>query len=85
MEDDAKAIVAQILSVVAFCHLQGIVHRDLKPEVKSWTSINIIIFISDIISFQFSTHYYVESTLLKFLLWTINRIFSSPVKMKVLL
>ena len=33
MEEDAKAIVVQILSVVAFCHLQGVVHRDLKPEV----------------------------------------------------
>jgi len=32
-EDDAKVIVVQILSVVAFCHLQGVVHRDLKPEV----------------------------------------------------
>lgn len=32
-EDDAKAIVVQILSVVSFCHLQGVVHRDLKPEV----------------------------------------------------
>ncbi|XP_058086885.1 CDPK-related kinase 3 isoform X1 [Magnolia sinica] len=31
-EEDAKAIVMQILSVVAFCHLQGVVHRDLKPE-----------------------------------------------------
>ncbi|KAL7183507.1 hypothetical protein ACSBR2_025830 [Camellia fascicularis] len=31
-EKDAKAIVIQILSVVAFCHLQGVVHRDLKPE-----------------------------------------------------
>ncbi|KAG9452585.1 hypothetical protein H6P81_005489 [Aristolochia fimbriata] len=31
-EDDAKFIVVQILSVVAFCHLQGVVHRDLKPE-----------------------------------------------------
>lgn len=34
MENDAKAIVTQILKVVAFCHLQGVVHRDLKPEVK---------------------------------------------------
>ncbi|KAI8030030.1 CDPK-related kinase 4 [Camellia lanceoleosa] len=31
-EEDAKTIVIQILSVVAFCHLQGVVHRDLKPE-----------------------------------------------------
>lgn len=31
-EEDAKAIVVQILGVVAFCHLQGVVHRDLKPE-----------------------------------------------------
>nr|XP_010933744.1 CDPK-related kinase 3 isoform X1 [Elaeis guineensis] len=31
-EEDAKVIVVQILSIVAFCHLQGVVHRDLKPE-----------------------------------------------------
>ncbi|XP_042388586.1 CDPK-related protein kinase-like [Zingiber officinale] len=31
-EEDAKAIVIQILSVIVFCHLQGVVHRDLKPE-----------------------------------------------------
>ncbi|XP_071698154.1 CDPK-related kinase 3-like isoform X1 [Rutidosis leptorrhynchoides] len=31
-EADAKMIIVQILSVVAFCHLQGVVHRDLKPE-----------------------------------------------------
>ncbi|GFZ06357.1 calcium-dependent protein kinase (CDPK) family protein [Actinidia rufa] len=31
-EEGAKTIVIQILSVVAFCHLQGVVHRDLKPE-----------------------------------------------------
>lgn len=31
-EEDAKTIVVQIMSVVAFCHLQGVVHRDLKPE-----------------------------------------------------
>ncbi|OVA02010.1 Protein kinase domain [Macleaya cordata] len=31
-EEDAKAVMVQILSVVAFCHLQGVVHRDLKPE-----------------------------------------------------
>ncbi|KAG6483640.1 hypothetical protein ZIOFF_060292 [Zingiber officinale] len=31
-EEDAKAIVIQILSVIVFCHLQGVVHRDLKQE-----------------------------------------------------
>ncbi|XP_051121271.1 CDPK-related kinase 6-like [Andrographis paniculata] len=31
-EVDARNIVAQMLSIVAFCHLQGVVHRDLKPE-----------------------------------------------------
>ncbi|KAK4745285.1 hypothetical protein SAY87_011597 [Trapa incisa] len=31
-EEDAKLIVVQILSIAAFCHLQGVVHRDLKPE-----------------------------------------------------
>ncbi|XP_038875256.1 CDPK-related kinase 4 [Benincasa hispida] len=31
-EQESKTIVVQILSVVAFCHLQGVVHRDLKPE-----------------------------------------------------
>ncbi|XVE60959.1 hypothetical protein DITRI_Ditri06bG0002700 [Diplodiscus trichospermus] len=31
-EEDAKSVMIQILSVVAFCHLQGVVHRDLKPE-----------------------------------------------------
>ncbi|CAL5430680.1 unnamed protein product [Camellia sinensis] len=31
-EEDAKAIMVQILSMVAYCHLQGVVHRDLKPE-----------------------------------------------------
>ncbi|XP_052192913.1 CDPK-related kinase 3-like [Diospyros lotus] len=39
-EDDAKLIVVQILSVVAFCHLQGVVHRDLKPENFLFTSRN---------------------------------------------
>ncbi|RRT76275.1 hypothetical protein BHM03_00033025 [Ensete ventricosum] len=42
-EEDAKEIVVQILSVVAFCHLQGVVHRDLKPEnflftTKDWNA-----------------------------------------------
>lgn len=32
-EEDAKAIMVQILRVTAYCHLQGVVHRDLKPEV----------------------------------------------------
>ncbi|KAF5752918.1 CROOKED family protein [Tripterygium wilfordii] len=31
-EIDAKAVLIQILNVVAFFHLQGVVHRDLKPE-----------------------------------------------------
>lgn len=37
-EGDAKVIIVQILSVVAFCHLQGVVHRDLKPENFLFTS-----------------------------------------------
>ncbi|KAK9154390.1 hypothetical protein Sjap_001870 [Stephania japonica] len=31
-EEDAKAVLVQILSIVSYCHLQGVVHRDLKPE-----------------------------------------------------
>ncbi|KAH6791567.1 CDPK-related kinase 3 [Perilla frutescens var. hirtella] len=37
-EEEAKLIIVQILSVVAFCHLQGVVHRDLKPENFLFTS-----------------------------------------------
>ncbi|KAI9113432.1 hypothetical protein K1719_015359 [Acacia pycnantha] len=37
-EDDAKAVMIQILNVVAFCHFQGVVHRDLKPENFLFTS-----------------------------------------------
>ena len=44
-EEDAKAVMVQILSVVAFCHLQGVVHRDLKPEViDSYVSCIMIIY-----------------------------------------
>ncbi|KAG6719930.1 hypothetical protein I3842_03G032500 [Carya illinoinensis] len=32
-EDDAKVVMVQILSVVAYCHLQSAVHRDLKSEI----------------------------------------------------
>ncbi|KAG6423360.1 hypothetical protein SASPL_113754 [Salvia splendens] len=39
-EDEAKLIIVQILSVVAFCHIQGVVHRDLKPENFLFTSIS---------------------------------------------
>lgn len=31
-EEEAKAIMVQIVSVAAYCHLQGVVHRDFKPE-----------------------------------------------------
>ncbi|XP_051133688.1 CDPK-related protein kinase-like isoform X2 [Andrographis paniculata] len=31
-EDDAKAIIIQILNAVAFLHLHGLVHSDLQPE-----------------------------------------------------
>lgn len=44
-EDDAKAVMVQILNVVAFCHLQGVVHRDLKPEVMSQG--NLMVFDGD--------------------------------------
>lgn len=37
-EEDAKAVMVQILSVTAYCHLQGVVHRDLKPENFLYTS-----------------------------------------------
>ncbi|XP_058186824.1 CDPK-related kinase 5-like [Rhododendron vialii] len=37
-EDEAKAVLVQILNVVSFCHLQGVVHRDLKPENFLFTS-----------------------------------------------
>lgn len=37
-EEDAKAVMVQILGVVAYCHLQGVVHRDLKPENFLFTS-----------------------------------------------
>ena len=41
-EDDAKAVLIQILNVVSFCHLQGVVHRDLKPEVGDFTKLTLL-------------------------------------------
>ncbi|KAK4769182.1 hypothetical protein SAY86_027332 [Trapa natans] len=37
-EEDAKVVMVQILTAVAFCHLQGVVHRDLKPENFLYTT-----------------------------------------------
>ncbi|KAL3580554.1 hypothetical protein D5086_018389 [Populus alba] len=37
-EDEAKAVMVQILNVIAFCHLQGVVHRDLNLENFLYTS-----------------------------------------------
>ncbi|KAK4777492.1 hypothetical protein SAY87_017679 [Trapa incisa] len=37
-EEDAKDVMVQILTAVAFCHLQGVVHRDLKPENFLYTA-----------------------------------------------
>ncbi|GMH18210.1 hypothetical protein Nepgr_020051 [Nepenthes gracilis] len=31
-EEDTKVVMVQILSAVAYGHIQGVVHRDLKPE-----------------------------------------------------
>uniref|UniRef100_A0A3Q7IGU4 Protein kinase domain-containing protein n=1 Tax=Solanum lycopersicum TaxID=4081 RepID=A0A3Q7IGU4_SOLLC len=33
-EDDAKAVMVQLLSVVSYCHLQQVVHRDLKGQLN---------------------------------------------------
>lgn len=45
-EEDAKIIMVQILSVAAYCHLQGVVHRDLKPEVYPLVSPVMLFFAS---------------------------------------
>ncbi|KAJ0610885.1 putative protein kinase CAMK-CDPK family [Helianthus annuus] len=37
-EEDAKAVMVQVLRITAYCHLQGVVHRDLKPENFLFTS-----------------------------------------------
>ncbi|RAL48481.1 hypothetical protein DM860_005905 [Cuscuta australis] len=37
-EEEAKAVMVQILRIVSYCHLQGVVHRDLKPENFLFTS-----------------------------------------------
>ena len=31
-EDEARALLRQLLSALAYCHALGVVHRDLKPE-----------------------------------------------------
>ncbi|KAI8535231.1 hypothetical protein RHMOL_Rhmol10G0158000 [Rhododendron molle] len=41
-EDEAKAVLVQILNVVSFCHLQGVVHRDLKPEIMKRIEILVL-------------------------------------------
>ncbi|TXG69873.1 hypothetical protein EZV62_004808 [Acer yangbiense] len=41
-EDDAKAVMIQILNVVSFCHLQGVVHRDLKPKMKDLMTLLVV-------------------------------------------
>lgn len=38
-EVSAKAVIVQILNLVAFCHLQGVVHRDIKPQVGNYVRI----------------------------------------------
>lgn len=42
-EEDAKAVLIQILNFVSFSHLQGVVHRDLKPEVGDIIKLTFII------------------------------------------
>lgn len=37
-EDDGKAMFAQIVAAVAYCHKNGVCHRDLKPENVLLTS-----------------------------------------------
>lgn len=56
-EDDAKAVMVQILNVVAFCHLQGVVHRDLKPEVSKFLHISFIIIDASESSIVFTLNY----------------------------
>lgn len=58
-EEDAKAVMVQILSIVSFCHLQGVVHRDLKPEVLHYSN-NIIrkLFVSDFFFFFNIIHFF---------------------------
>jgi tRNA A-37 threonylcarbamoyl transferase component Bud32 len=73
-EVDAKKVMIQILSVVAYCHLQGVVHRDLKPEVNR--SLTILFWFparSLILNKSFSL----------FLFYFTYRIFSSPQRMSL--
>lgn len=53
-ESRAKAIFAQILSAVEYCHLTGIAHRDLKAENLLLDSIALNVKIAD---FGFSNRF----------------------------
>lgn len=66
-ENDAKAVLIQILNVVTFCHLQGVVHRDLKPEVvmSSFSFCMVVSYVLRILScvkFVISFSFYKRTT-----------------------
>jgi len=70
-EDDARAVLIQILNVVAFCHLQGVVHRDLKPEVVMYsfsfcTVVSYVLRILSCVKFVISFSFYNRATSLPY-------------------